>query len=371
MVGIASNYIKETLHLSDAKANLLPSLVYIWFLVCTIPTDILMEKIGRKHTVLICMCVLILSLLIPLFFDSYGYMVACFILVGISNVCLQSSLYPLFSTMVEREKLTYHFTLGESVKTASSFVAPYIATFGALYCAHLFNLGWRFLFLVYLILSIVSLLLLLFMEVDKEERCETKADFLGSLRLLKDGFILLSFIGVMCHVGIDIGTNTVAPKLLMYRLGYTLNDASFAAGLYFLARLAGGFLWTSIIGRISKLHFFIISIGMIVVALIGLLFVHHKLLICVCIGMVGFGNASLFPVFLSQAVVRMPQLKNKVSVLMIMGQFGGALFPFAMGVALDKVGMSASIMVLLFAVAYLVFYIFRYPHFGIHKKEAG
>ena len=166
MVGIASHYTTETLHLSDAKATLLPSLVYIWFLVCTIPTDILMEKIGRKHTVLICMCVLILSLLIPLFFDSYGYMVACFILVGISNVCLQSSLYPLFSTMVEREKLTYHFTLGESVKTASSFVAPYIATFGALYCAHLFNLGWRFLFLVYLILSIVSLLLLLFMEVD-------------------------------------------------------------------------------------------------------------------------------------------------------------------------------------------------------------
>ncbi len=368
MVGIASNYIKETLHLSDAKANLLPSLVYIWFLVCTIPTDVLMEKIGRKHTVLICMCALILSLLIPLFFESYGYMLVSFVLLGISNVCLQSSLYPLFSTMVERERLAHHFTLGESVKTASGFVAPYIATFGALYCVHFFGLGWRVLFLVYLVLAIASLLLLIFMEVDKEERLETKADFMGSLRLLKDGFILLSFIGVMCHVGIDIGTNTVAPKLLMYRLGYTLNDASFAAGLYFMARLAGGFLWTAIINRISKTHFFNISIGMIVVALVALLFVHSKLLICICIAMVGFGNASLFPVFLSQAVVRMPQLKNKVSVLMIMGQFGGALFPFAMGVALDNIGLSAAIAVLLLAVAYLVFYTLRYSHFSITYK---
>ena len=368
MVGIASNYIKETLHLSDTKANILPSLVYIWFLICTIPTDMLMEKIGRKRTVLICMIVLILSLFMPLFFDNYGYLLVCFILLGISNVCLQSSLYPLFSTMVEREKLTHHFTLGELVKTASGFVAPYIATFGAVYCVHVLGLGWRVLFLVYLVIAIFSLVMLASMEVDKEEKTETKADFWGSFRLLKDGFILLSFIGVMCHVGIDIGTNTVAPKLLIYRLGYTLDKASFAAGLYFLARLAGGFLWTSLIGHISKVHFFLISIGLIVVALTGLLFAHHKLLICICICMVGFGNASLFPVFLSQAVLRQPEQKNKVSVLMIMGQFGGALFPFAMGVALDKIGMTASIAVLLFAVAYLIFYILRYPHFHLDKS---
>ena len=119
MVGIASNYIKVTLHLSDAKANLLPSLVYIWFLVCTVPTDVVMEKIGRKKTVLICMSVLILSLFLPLLADNYAYMLVCFILMGISNVCLQSSLYPLFSTMIDREMLTHHFTMGELVKTIS------------------------------------------------------------------------------------------------------------------------------------------------------------------------------------------------------------------------------------------------------------
>ena len=48
MVGIASNYIKVNLNLSDTKANLLPSLTYIWFLICTIPTGLLMNVIGRK-----------------------------------------------------------------------------------------------------------------------------------------------------------------------------------------------------------------------------------------------------------------------------------------------------------------------------------
>ena len=94
MVGIASNYIKVSLHLSDTKANILPSLVYIWFLICTIPTSWFMNKVGRKNMVLISMCVLALSTLIPLFKTSYSYMVISFIILGISNVCLQASAYP-------------------------------------------------------------------------------------------------------------------------------------------------------------------------------------------------------------------------------------------------------------------------------------
>lgn len=45
----------------------------------------------------------------------------------------------------------------------------------------------------------------------------------------------------MCHVGIDVGTNTTAPKILMERLGMTLADAGFATSLYFIFRTAGCF----------------------------------------------------------------------------------------------------------------------------------
>ena len=46
-------------------------------------------------------------------------------------------------------------------------------------------------------------------------------------------------LGIMCHVGIDVGTNTTAPKILMERLGMTLADAGFATSLYFIFRTAG------------------------------------------------------------------------------------------------------------------------------------
>ena len=55
---------------------------------------------------------------------------------------------------------------------------------------------------------------------------------------------MLSFIGIMCHVGIDVGTNTTAPKILMERFGWTLNEAAFATSLYFIFRTIGCFTGT-------------------------------------------------------------------------------------------------------------------------------
>ena len=45
LVGIASNYVKADLNLSDSTANIFPSLVFFWFLIFSVPTGILMNKI--------------------------------------------------------------------------------------------------------------------------------------------------------------------------------------------------------------------------------------------------------------------------------------------------------------------------------------
>ena len=64
-------------------------------------------------------------------------------------------------------------------------------------------------------------------------------EFVDCLRLLGKPIVLLSFLAIVCHVGIDVGTNTTAPKLLMERVGMTLNEAAFATSLYFIFRTIG------------------------------------------------------------------------------------------------------------------------------------
>lgn len=48
LVGIASNYVKADLGLTDSQANIFPSLVFFWFLIFSVPTGMLMNRIGRK-----------------------------------------------------------------------------------------------------------------------------------------------------------------------------------------------------------------------------------------------------------------------------------------------------------------------------------
>ena len=67
LVGTASNYVQQELGLTDSQANLFPSLVFFWFLIFSVPTGMLMNKIGRKRTVLLSLIVTAVSLFIPMF----------------------------------------------------------------------------------------------------------------------------------------------------------------------------------------------------------------------------------------------------------------------------------------------------------------
>ena len=356
LVGTASNYVQKDLGLTDSQANLFPSLVFFWFLIFSVPTGMLMNRIGRKKTVLISLIVTAVSLVLPLTGDGYFTMLAAFSLLGIGNAIMQTSLNPLVSNLISNDKLASTLTFGQFVKAIASFLAPILAAWGATTYFPTFGLGWRAMFVIFAIVSFLSVSALAATPIE-EERPDKASDVKECLRLLGRPFILLCFIGIMCHVGIDVGTNTTAPKIIMERLALPLEDASFATGLYFIFRTAGCFLGAFLLRVMSPKVFFGISVVMMLVAM-GLLLVGESLgLIYVGIAMVGFGNSNIFSVIFAQALNASPTEKNEVSGLMIMGLFGGTVFPLAMGYAADAIGAQAgAVAVMGLGVIYLLYY---------------
>ena len=355
LVGIASNYVKADLGLTDAEANIFPSLVFFWFLIFSVPTGVLMNRIGRKRTVLLSLLVTTASLLIPLFGDGYGLMLCSFSLLGIGNALMQTSLNPLLSNIVSGDRLASSLTFGQFVKAIASFLAPYIAMWGATQAMPTFGLGWRVLFPVYMVIAVIAILWLSSTPIE-EEKPDQASGFAACLRLLGNPFVLLCFIGIVCHVGIDVGTNTTAPKLLMERVGLTLDEAGFATSLYFIFRTAGCLLGSFILQHLSARRFFAFSVACMLVAMVGLLVSDAHQIIYVCIALIGFGNSNVFPIIFSQALTAVSDKKNEVSGLMIMGLFGGTIFPLLMGVASDAVGQSGAVAVMAVGVVYLILY---------------
>ena len=358
LVGIASNYVKEDLQLTDSVAKVFPSLVFFWFLIFSVPTGILMNKIGRKKTVLFSLIVTLVSLVLPVLGENFGIMLVSFSLLGIGNALMQTSLNPLISTVIKGGHLASTLTFGQFVKAIASFLAPYLAMWGAMGVLPTMGLGWRALFVIYLVMGIFATLLLAGTPIE-EEPVGQASSVTSCLRLLGKPVVLLSFIGIMCHVGIDVGTNTTAPKILMERLGYSLNEAAFATSLYFIFRTVGCLTGSLFLRLLRTRIFFIISVVMMALSMAGLFFGHSQIVLYTAIALVGYGNSNVFSMIFSQALTDMPGQKNEVSGLMIMGLFGGTVFPLLMGFASDAVGQMGAVAVMAVGVIYLFTYIGR------------
>lgn len=353
LVGIASNYVQSDLSLSDSQANLFPSLVFFWFLLFSVPTGLLMNKIGRKKTVLISILVTALALIVPLFGEGYYVMLVAFSLLGIGNAIMQTSLNPLVTNLISGDKLASTLTFGQFVKAIASFLAPILAAWGATHFAG--GLGWRTFLIIYAACSILALLLLGLTHIT-EEAPDRASGFVECIKLLGRPFILLCFLGIMCHVGIDVGTNTTAPKLLMERCGMGLNEAGFATSLYFIFRTIGCFSGSFILRTVNPRKFLAISVALMFIAMV-LLFIGQTIVpLYIGIALIGFGNSNVFSIVFAKALTNAPSEKNAVSALMIMGLFGGTLFPLAMGYAADAIGQIGAVSVMTIGVIYLIAY---------------
>lgn len=344
LVGSVSNNMQEDFGLSDSAANFFPSLVFFWFLIFSVPTGMLMNKIGRKRTVLLSLVVTTLAVFLPLF-DNFmptkesqlWLMYISFSLLGIGNAIMQTSINPLV-TMLVKGHLASTLTFGQFVKAIASFIAPLIAAWGATTTAPIFGLSWRILFLLFFVIGMAATLSLGFTRIV-EEPVEGKASgFADSVRMLGTPLILLSFIGIMCHVGIDVGTNAVAPKILLERLGGegdTLSRFEYATSIYFAFRTLGCFTGSIIMRRLNIRAFFTVIVLMMALAMVGFVFGTTQWELWAAIALVGYGNSNVFSIVFSQAMLSAPEKKNEVSGLMIMGLFGGTVFPLLMGFASD------------------------------------
>jgi fucose permease len=349
VVGISTSYVKQDFNLTDSAANLLPMMVFLWFAVFSIPTSMLMNKIGRKKTVILSLFITFMALLIPLIEYRFSMVLFAFALLGIGNTILQVSLNPLLTNVVSGEKLTSSLTLGQFVKAIASFLGPVIAGVASS------SLGnWKMMFPIFASITLISGLWLLLTPVKEDEKNTSTSSFYKSFSLLKDPVILTFFLAILLLVGVDVGLNTTLPKFLIERTNMTLEKAGLGTSLYFAARTVGTFIGAILLIKFSGKIFYIGSMILGVLSICLLIFVTNIWLISILIFCLGLALANVFSIIFSAALKRVPQRANEVSGLLIMGVAGGALVPPIMGVVSDSFGQIGAIVVLMIAMVYLL-----------------
>lgn len=351
VVGVSTNYIRKDFSLDDFAASMIPMMVFLWFAIFSIPTGILMNRIGRKKTVLIAIAISLLSLLLPyLFYDFYVVIIA-FALLGIGNTILQVSLNPLVASIVNGEKLASTLTFGQFVKAIASFVGPIIASIAAKQYG-----DWRLIFIVFVAVSLIAFIWLYLTPIKADEKKETtgQTTFSSTLTLLKDNLILQLFLGIIFIVGIDVCMNTNTPQLLIQRLGMATDDAALGSSLYFAARTLGAFLGSFILMKCKPSVFLRINMIVAIIAFAIILFAAEQWLLFSAVILVGFTCANVFSIIFSVALQYKPQQTNEISSLMIMGVAGGAIITPIAGLLSKNMGLAAGFGLLLLCVIYIL-----------------
>src|SRR5659263_199970 len=357
VVGITSMHVKEDLlggfspEFRDTLSNMIPVALFSMFLIFSVPTGILMNKIGRKKMVLISNAITIVAMFIPLIEYTFVMSLLAFGLLGIANTILQVSLNPLLTNVVQGDKLTSSLTAGQFVKAISSFCGPFIAAFAATALGN-----WQYIFPIYAVITLISTIWVMATPMEQEP-VATKASSFGSVfSLLKEKTIFLLFLGIVFVVGVDVGLNTAAPKILMERCGMNSINAGYGTSMYFAFRTAGAFIGAILLVNFSPAKFFKIITIIAVLALIALIFVADKISVFALFAIIGFSIANVFSIIFSMAIQTRPDKANEISGLMITGVFGGAVIPFLMGLASDVIGSQVgSVLIILLSAIYLFF----------------
>ena len=387
LTGIATNYIKVELSLSDSQAGFIPSMMFVWFLLISIPSGLALNRLGHRKILLAALCILGAGMAAILPCHSYWTFLLAVGIMGIGSTVLSVALNPSVAALVPKSRLASTLTAGNSIKAVASLLAPLLAAWGAVAAGGW--LGWKLPYGIFMAVLLVAAALLSGRGVLSgrgDSACEGVGDDMGEsesagkregvrigtdsdrhsaatladcLRLLRRPAILAAFLAIVCHVGSDTGINIIAPQLLIRRAGFTLDMAAPAASVYFFCRLAGTLAGIYLLRVIKLRPALLISLGMLAAGLAGAFLAKSPATIYASIALLGLGNANVYTLILTQAMLHEAGQENNVSALMTTGVAGGAIFPPLMGLASDAFGLAGAIAVIAICIAGVLVYAFR------------
>ena len=355
IIGTVMNQVKAECTLSDVTAGFLPSMIFIWFFLISIPTGVLCGKIGRKNTVLVSLAVTTVAMLLPLAANAGRFWIyfVSFALLGIGNTIIQAALPALMSNVVAPDQLTSRISLGQFVKAICAALTP---VFVYLTATALGN--WKLLFPLYGALTVVAALWLWFTSIP-DERGGTRSSasatttFGSCLAMLKHPYVLAMTVGILFSVGADVGFAVAIPEYLKNVYKVSLDKAGMGPTVYFVAKTLAAIGGAALFAKVSAAKCFPWCMGLGILATAGIFLAGTPFVFLACVFLAALATANSFGMCMGLALDRVPEKANEITSLMVMAIVGGGIVTPVLGFMQKSAGAIGVVCVLLACLAYL------------------
>jgi len=346
-VGLAKNEFG----LSNTMAYLIPFMGFIMFGLLSVPMGVFQAKKGKKFVLLLGLTVMLFGISIPIFgLSSFYLLLITVLLLGAGATILQVAGNPIMRDVSDEGKYSRNLSLAQFVKAIGSLTGPVIPAIAASF----FGADWKVVFPLYaiaLLITIASVASLNVVEKRTEEHAPVTLR--SCLALLRNGYVFMMVAAIFLYVGAEVCMSSGIPIYLESRFGMRIEELGvLGTGLFFTSLMIGRFLGGITLIWVSPKRFFIVTVLVSFIAVLGL-FTGIAAVVVVSVILVGLGFANIFPLVFSITVDSMPEKTNELSGLMITAIVGGAFIPPVMGLAADHTSVTAGFIVPLIALVYI------------------
>ena len=362
MVSLAKN----SFHISNTMASLLPMLGYLMYGLLSIPIGLLQDKKGKRFVLNLGLTIALSGLVIPILSGMYGKMVVdnssliqfykilmAILLLGAGGSILQVAGNPIMRDISEEGHYSKNLSLAQSFITVGSsmgFLLPVIML-------HAFGFDWSILFPFFACLVLISFVGLNSVQITERKTIgDHHASFKSCFKLLGNGYVFSMVLGIFIYCGVEICMSAHIPILLKEKFMISVEKMGLLISwsLFYLPILAGRFFGSLIMSRIAPKRLLFFTVLM---SLTGVILIFNSSFILTLIGifLVGLGFANIFPLIFSITIEHMPEHTNELSGLMVSCIAGGALIPPVMSMIADGTSIQTAFLVPVLCIIYLLF----------------
>jgi fucose permease len=342
MVGVATDYVKADLQLSDGVVQFISSAAFLWFFIISVPTGLLQARFGKRNVLVTGIILSAIGLLFPFLNYTYFSVLIGFSLLGIGNTIIQVAANPLLILIVNKEKASGFMSFSQFIKAIGSMMAA------PLTALVLVKTGdWKLVFLFFAIVSVLAALLLYSVQIKETNENKNSTTFASCFKLLNNRFVFLMALAIFLLVGIDVGINTVSGQFLIEKFGFEQSVAASGRSLYFMGKLIGSLLGAILLTKFNPRQFLNITNLLLCVSILVFALNPFNMASWALLFIIGFFAANIFPLIFTLAVESLPKKANEISGLLMMAISGGAIIPPLMGAIAGASNYTMSLFLLL------------------------
>jgi FHS family L-fucose permease-like MFS transporter len=358
-------HFKDIFHLTNTLALLVDLCFFGAYFVMSIPSGIIVGRIGYKPSMIVALCTMAAGLLLFVpasIVISYPVFLFALFVVGSGLALLQVAINPYVSVLGPPERGAWRINICGIFNSSATTIAPKVGAFfifiaaGATTAqlAHSVRLPYVIVACFTLAVALITAFVPLpdLIPTDTTSATEKEDGSAWNFRHLRFGAI-----GIFCSVGTEVAIGSILINFLGQPSmgGYTHAAAATFVSFYWGGATIGRLIGAGALLKVKAQHALLTVAGLAAIMVLVTIFGHGRVALWAIVSC-GLFNSVMWPCIFPLAVKGLGKFTSQGSGILITMVVGGAIVPVIQGFLADHLGYQASFAIVFCCYAYLVFF---------------